>query len=255
MMSVATSASPAASGGNRSQQVSSAIVQRIVSRGLRAGDSLGTELSLLEDFAVSRPTLRESIRRLEAQGIVSVKPGPGGGVLVGHPDTQQLAQAFSIFLFLNEVPFSMVLRARELIEPTLAYEAATHGSDDEFDMLEESVERLRQCSDEAEFLAENRRFHALIAQAGNNAVLESFWHAISLVAAGEQQGTRFSSRNRARVAEAHADIVDACRRRDPDGAARLMAGHIGELAPLVRAQDSAADTLTPMRLRSLGIEN
>ena len=219
---------------NKSGQIAEAVMNRILELGLKPGELLGTEADLLNDHDVSRPTLRESLRILEAQGVIGLRPGPGGGVFVGRPSINTLAHALSVFLYLQGVPFGMVLKAREVIEPALAYEAAVHGTGAEFDELALSIERMRGTSGHKDFVQENRIFHELIARASRNKVLESFWAAISLLASGELHGISYSFGNRLHVIEAHEEILRACRNREPIIAASRMAAHVGELEHLVQ---------------------
>jgi DNA-binding FadR family transcriptional regulator len=219
---------------NKSEQISAALIERILEGGLKPGDALGTEANLVAEYEVSRPTLRESLRMLEAQGIVSLRPGPGGGATVSRPSIDSLAHALSVFLYLQNVPFGVVLKAREIIEPALAYEAAIRGSEADFEEMARSIERMRATANQDAFLRENRLFHETIARASRNQVLESFWAAISLLASGEQHGISYSFGNRMHVIEAHEAILQACRNRDSAVAASRMAAHVGELEHLVR---------------------
>ncbi len=219
---------------NKSEQIANALMGRILELGLKPGDMLGTEAELLAEFAVSRPTLRESLRMLEAQGVVGLRPGPGGGVAVGRPSVDTLAHALSVYLYLQNVPFGSVLKAREAIEPALASEAAMNGTDAEFDELEESIRRMGATTNHEAFVQENRVFHAIIARMSRNEVLESFWAAISLLASGEGHGIAYSFGNRAHVLKAHEEILQACRSRQAAVAATRMADHVGELEHLVR---------------------
>jgi DNA-binding FadR family transcriptional regulator len=146
-----------------------------------------------------------------------------------------LAHSLSIYLRFNGVPFVTVLKARKVIEPALAAEAATQGTDEDFREMAESIERMKtQGEDQAAFIAENRVFHGIVARASGNKVLEIFWDAISLLAHGEHHGVRYTFGNRQHVIAAHQQILDACRRRDPPAAALAMAEHVGELEDLVR---------------------
>ncbi|MCC6197493.1 MAG: FadR family transcriptional regulator [Burkholderiales bacterium] len=227
---------PAATYLSKAQQVAQDLLKRIVESGVQPGQSFGTEAELLARYEVSRPTLRESIRILEAQGVLQQKPGPGGGLIVMRPSLDLLAQALSIFLRFNDVPFVTVLQAREVIEPALAAEAATGGTEDDFREMAASIARMQAVSDadQAAFIAENRIFHAIVARASGNKVLETFWGTISLLASGEHHGIRYTFGNRRHVIAAHQQILDACLRRNPQAAARAMAAHVGELEHLVR---------------------
>ena len=220
---------------SKAQQVAQELLSRITESEKEPGQSFATEAELLQQFDVSRPTLREGIGILEAQGVLEKRPGPGGGLVIRRPSLDVLAHSLSIFLRFNNVPFVTVLKAREVIEPALAAEAALHGTEDDFREMAESIERMKkQGEDQSAFIAENRVFHGVVARAGGNKVLETFWGTISLLAHGEHHGVRYTFGNRRHVISAHQHILDACRRRDGPAAALAMAEHVGELEHLVR---------------------
>ncbi|MDR5760560.1 FCD domain-containing protein [Caballeronia sp. LZ035] len=219
----------------KSQVIALDILHRIAESSLAPGATFATESDLLEDYAVSRPTLRESLRILESQGVLMQKPGPGGGLMVQKPTLDTFARNLSIFLRFHEVPFVDVLHAREAIEPALAAQAAAHGCKADFDALAQSIERMRSgCTSNQAFVAENRLFHGAIAHASGDTVLETFWGAISLLADGELHGVRYTEANREHVIVAHTAILDALRERDAARAAAAMSEHVGELEHLVR---------------------
>ena len=228
---------------SKAEHVAQQLLERIIAAGLKPGTSLGTEAELLSQFDVSRPTLRESIKVLESQGVLELRPGPGGGIIVAKPSIDLLAHSLSVFLRLHDVPFVTVIRALEVIEPALAYEAAVNGSEDEFAELEASIVRMKtldapntlQTNQEA-FIAENHVFHSVIARAGGNRVLEICWQAISIMATGTHHGIRYTVGNQAHVVKAHQAILDACRRRDGNAAAAAMESHVTDLENLVRTR-------------------
>jgi GntR family transcriptional regulator, transcriptional repressor for pyruvate dehydrogenase complex len=227
----------------KSQLIALDLLARIADSKIEPGQTFATEAELLEQFDVSRPTLRESIRILESQGVLGQRPGPGGGLVVRRPTLDMLARSLSIYLRFNGVPFSAVLRAREVIEPALAAQAARNGSDGDFDAMMQSIGRMKSGSaTQEDFVAENRVFHGIVARASGDSVLETFWGTISLLAHGEHHGVRYTPGNRQHVIAAHEQILAACRSRDPAAAAAAMADHVGELEHLVRDHYmSAAD--------------
>jgi DNA-binding FadR family transcriptional regulator len=222
---------------SKAQQVAQELLARIAESNVEPGQTFATEAELLQQFDVSRPTLREGVRILEAQGLLEQRPGPGGGLVIRRPSLDMLAHSLSIYLRFNDVPFVTVLKAREVVEPALAAEAALQGTDEDFRKMAESIERMKALGeDQAAFVAENRVFHGIVARASGNKVLETFWGAISLLAHGEHHGVRYTFGNRQHVIAAHEQILDACRRRDSRAAARAMAEHVGELEDLVRGR-------------------
>jgi GntR family transcriptional regulator, transcriptional repressor for pyruvate dehydrogenase complex len=219
----------------KSQMVAQELLAKIADSDLEPGQTFATEAELLEQFDVSRPTLREGVRILEAQGVLEQRPGPGGGLVVRRPSLDMLTEYLSIYLRFNSVPFLAVLKAREVIEPALASEAAQHGSKEDFQEMADSIERMKTgCTEQVDFVNENRTFHSIIARASGNKVLETFWGTISLLAHGEHHGVRYTFGNRQHVIAAHEQILDACRRRDSAAAAADMAEHVGALEHLVR---------------------
>ena len=136
------SSRPLATYLSKAQQVAQDLLARIDDSDVQPGQSFATEAELLQQFDVSRPTLREGIRILEAQGVLEQRPGPGGGLVVRRPSLDMLAHSLSIYLRFNDVPFVAVLQAREVIEPALAAEAAERGTDEDFREMAESIERM-----------------------------------------------------------------------------------------------------------------
>lgn len=219
---------------SKAEHVAQQLLDKIIEAELAPGSSFGTEADLLQQFDVSRPTLRESLRILESQGVLELRPGPGGGIIVCKPTIDILGHVLSVFLRLHDIPLIAVLKAREVIEPALAAEAAINGTEQDFVELELSIARMEGIKDEAAFIEENRVFHSIIARASGNQVLEAFWSTISILATGEHHGVRFTVGNQKHVIEAHTAILAACRARDPKGAAAKMDVHVTALEHLVR---------------------
>jgi DNA-binding FadR family transcriptional regulator len=92
----------------------------IVAGELSEGDSLGHEPDLVERFGVSRPSLREALRILEAEGLVTVVRGVRGGVVVHEPDGRMTARTAALVLQARNVPLADVFEARSFIEPIVA---------------------------------------------------------------------------------------------------------------------------------------
>lgn len=219
---------------NKSEQVARLLLDRIIGSNLEPGSSLGTEAELLNAFRVSRPTLRESLRILESQGLLTLRPGPKGGILVARPNIESLVHTFSVLLRVNNVPFRDVLRARMAIEPALVRDAALYGTEDDFDEMQATIERLEEAGNDAAVVyRENREFHNIIARAAHNPVLEMFWSTIRVLASGEGAGLRYSKSNRTHIIDSHKRILTALRARDPDAAQAQIEDHLGELDQLL----------------------
>jgi GntR family transcriptional repressor for pyruvate dehydrogenase complex len=108
----------------RRQKIAMTIAQAIVSEISKnrypPGTKLPTERDMLERYQAGRGTLRESLRFLEMNGVITVKPGPGGGPVVAEPNSRDLASTLGLFLELNGTSFGSVLEVREVLEPAIA---------------------------------------------------------------------------------------------------------------------------------------
>ena len=99
------------------QQIADELRRLIIAGELDEGDSLGHEPDLIERFGVSRPSLREALRILEAEGLISVLRGVQGGVVVHRPDHRLTARTAALVLQTRNVSLADVFEARTIIEP------------------------------------------------------------------------------------------------------------------------------------------
>ena len=97
-------------------QLRSSIVRGV----LKDGDALPTEVELVKQFGVSRPTLREAFRILESESLIVVRRGSRGGVLVSAPETSVAARDFGLLLQMSGTTLADVYAARTIFEPAAA---------------------------------------------------------------------------------------------------------------------------------------
>ncbi len=98
------------------QQIADELRRLIVAGELSEGDSLGHEPELVERFGVSRPSLREALRILEAEGLITVVRGVLGGVVVHEPSERMTARTTALVLQARNVSVADVHDARRLLE-------------------------------------------------------------------------------------------------------------------------------------------
>lgn len=144
----------------------------IVTGQVAAGESLGREPDLVERFGVSRPSLREALRILEAEGLITVVRGVLGGVVVRAPDVSTTARTAAILLQSRHVTLGDVHDARSVIEPAAARALASAPAASRQRAtaeLRELVEEQRAVLDDPEaFGRANAAFHRrLVVLAGN----------------------------------------------------------------------------------------
>jgi DNA-binding FadR family transcriptional regulator len=209
--------------------IAQSIVDEITDRGHPPGTKLPAEKEMITRFDVGRGTLRESLRFLELNGIIMLKPGPSGGPIVMAPDAHNLAGMLGLFLQLHPTPFSAVVEAREILEPVTARLAAIRIDGDTLSTLQSTIDGMvANIDDEETFLIENERFHEAVAAASGNTLFSLLISSMHLITDGLQIGVTYPLKRRRAVLQAHATIYDSISARDPDSAEEAMRRHMAE---------------------------
>ena len=144
----------------------------IVDGQLVDGDHLPHEAELMEHFSVSRPTLREAVRVLEAERLVEVRRGSRTGARICVPGPEIVARPASLLLELSGATVADVLVASESLEPAAAGILAAEGTEEAFDELERFVdEDIPAAYAAGDFGHASARFHLLMVQLSGNATL------------------------------------------------------------------------------------
>ena len=153
-----------------------AIVDAIVSGAVQPGELLPPEGPLSEQFGVSRTVIRESVKRIEEKGLVTIARGRGTSVrptsswnildpvvlrsLIKHDDTLGVLDELSV--------------VRAQLESVMAADTAAHRSDAQLEELEEHLQRMRDSlQDEAAFKSADVAFHETVMSASGNRLAES----------------------------------------------------------------------------------
>ena len=158
--------------------IASYVRGQIVRGELKTGDSLPPETVLMEMFGVSRPTLREAFRILEAESLISVRRGARGGARVVSPEIAVAARYVGLLLQVSGTTIADVYEARTLIEPAAAGLLAARRSPQDLDDLTACVEHLdgllasdEHFKDADAWSRAAQRFHDLIVERAGNRTL------------------------------------------------------------------------------------
>lgn len=205
----------------------------LAQRRLRLGDRLPGERALAEQLGVSRPSVREAIRVLEAMGVVRTAVGSGpdsGAVIVAEPSSP-LTATLRLHLATSHLPIGDIVQTRVLLESWAAREAAGKADAEQI----AAAEQLLDAMDDVELSPE--RFHLLDAEfhvalaglAGNvlvSTIMASLREAIHgyVLAAVPNLPDWPAAANGLR--HEHRGILDAIAASDGDRAADLVAAHI-----------------------------
>lgn len=156
--------------------------KEIVEGRFKAGDSLPSESEMMAMFGISRPTLREAIRILEAMGLVVVQRGKHGGAAVRHPAITVTAANAAIYLQTKHATLLELQRARSMIEPELVRDLKGRIKLEHFAELRGILAEARASTNDLEtYVGCTTRFHMMLVGLMENRVLDliiSMIHAI-----------------------------------------------------------------------------
>ncbi len=237
--------------------VYNAIEAEILSGRLGVGDRLPSETTLAEQLGVNRSTVREGIRLLEENGLVSRSGGRRPQVALPH--FLDLASRASRALVLHAVTFRELWEASVLIEPATAEYAAARIGPEHLERLEENMAQMEVLVGRVEagepikveaFVAMDAEFHAIICEAADNRVLSLAREPVSrlFIPAGRVILPRLKTHRR--VLDAHRAIHKALAAGDAETVRAWMKRHMEDFK---RGYDRTGMALdTPLDAAALG---
>jgi GntR family transcriptional repressor for pyruvate dehydrogenase complex len=214
----------------------------ILSGRLKEGDLLPRQEHLFKEFRVSLPAVREAMRILETEGLISVRRGNVGGAVVHLPTPERTAQMISMILQSRGTTPDDVSGALLNLEPVCARMCAARP-----DRLTEVVPALRAAveaqqahfDDVANWNHNARRFHeAIVATCGNETMivvigaLEAIWSAHESYVWEEARpdndspDSPMASKTRRAALRAHEKLLAAIEDGNEERAAAVSASHL-----------------------------
>jgi len=210
-----------------SAQIAKAIRDAIVSGALDVDERLPSEAELAEQFDVSRPTIREALKRLAAQSLIRTQRGAFGGAFVRHLSyddaREQLVTTSTLLLSMNDISFDTACEARFALERACAPMTATRRKPEQLAIMRAEIARQSETglTDEA-FCASDVAFHRALVDGAQNPVL-SYQLSGSIEAMQPLMNMiTFTARSRAEIVGIHTDIMEAIEGRDAKLAMKIL---------------------------------
>ena len=223
---------------NLADDLAERIVKMIRSGGYDVGDRLPSIMAMARSFGVGHPTLREALKKLEIVGAVEIKHGSGVFVGRGHESLM-----VSNPVYQGEVSKDLMLdlvEARIPIEVSSAELAAIHGTEDQFEELEDTLLHAgRNLQNDARLNEANMSFHRGIAVASGNDVLVQVQEVLAGLFEREQRVLLGIHGSRKKDHEEHLGILSALRMRDSELAQELMRAHLEWVREVILRWDPA----------------
>ena len=205
----------------------------VIAEAASSGDRLGSKEELRRRCAVSVGTFNEAIRIAQSRGIVSVRPGPGGGLFAAAQSAMVRLGNSVLALDAADTSVAEAVRIRDALDPLLIEDALWYASPADIAELREIISDMAAAVDRYDptgFVHANWQLHARIAAVSPSPVLRSLYvnlldqiesHTLEVLPASDHPLPEYIAERQV----LHAAIIDALDDRDRDRALRLIAEH------------------------------
>jgi DNA-binding FadR family transcriptional regulator len=190
------------------------------------GDRLGTKKELSTRLGIAGATLNEAIRLLQERGLVTLRPGPKGGIFVSRPDP--LARLGRSLIPLRDQPDLVegALEVQESLQALTALNALRQRTEQDITELRRQLTLLEGAmTDDHAFAAALRQFDEAISAIGTNQILQTVYRGVlAYVEANERLDDALarSRADRRRALRLHQQLVDAIVEQDERACRRAV---------------------------------
>lgn len=201
------------------------LTEAIERAGLRRGDRLPSESELAVALGISKPTLRQALRVLELSGLVTVRRGKGGGIVVASDLVPALALSSAVAV--EESSVVDALRARRVLERAVALEALERATDADLAELERTIDLLeRHLGERPSVMRADAMFHRAMVRSCHNATIQAAMHVLARSLAPIRDAYSGGVERDGDTLDVHRRQLDALRRRDRDDLERVLDEHL-----------------------------
>lgn len=218
-----------------SEVVAQRIVADIVADDLQIGDRLPPESEMVQNYGVSRESVREGLRLLEVQGLITLRRGPGGGPVVTSVDPRNLARTSTLYFHLAGANYNELFDTWLLFEPAVVRQVTeTVDRAEKKRALAPFLPDYDPDVDRDRFISRGNGFHAVITTLSGNRILTMILQALSHIVVEHIVRDLDPLTERAEISDDHVAIAQAIIDGRATRAQRLMTEHIEHLVGYYR---------------------
>jgi GntR family transcriptional regulator, transcriptional repressor for pyruvate dehydrogenase complex len=221
-----------------SDLVAREIVLDICASGLRAGDALPPQATLLKRYKVGRSSFHEALCVLEIQGLVEIRTGARGGVVVGAPTAENLARVFALHFERAGAIFEQLTEVMLVLYPLAAAFVASRdlsGADAEL-LCESAVQGCGSVNTARRSHGTLGNFHDVLSHFARNHVWSLILDAIGIEFAENIISASGAGEFRAQAISDHKRIAAAVLAKDPQNAQSAMLEHMQHMIEFYRGR-------------------
>src|SRR3954471_24199844 len=209
--------------------------QEITGGELSPGQRLGTKEELRSRFGVALATINEAIRLLEMRGMLTARPGPGGGVFVTHASTRARLNHFVMGYKWNEAAITDHHTVRNALEPLVCREAAQYRRDSDIRVFEHMLDTMENdAQDPLTVLCHTWNLHRRIAKTCRNLPLRSIYLTMLDFLEDAVEGAAFKHFDASGTLAVHRELVNGNGSRLDTPLMDAITGWVGRADPDAR---------------------
>jgi len=219
------------------QAVQEEIKSYILQRSLRAGDPLPPEGELARQLNISRTSVREAVKSLEALGILEARPG--SGLFVRKFSFDSILDNLGYSILFDGKPLLDILEVRSHIEYGMVERVIEASTPEQIAELQEILNRMRAAAQVGHYSADDdRAFHQVLYRNVENSlaqkIVDIFWMAFHQV---QERSAIPGPTNLMETYQRHVEIVDALKARDVEQMRLVIQHHFNGVRARLRALD------------------
>ena len=202
-----------------SKKIAEQLRAAIVDGRFKVGDRLPTEDELAQRFGVSRPSVREALKRLAAQNLVRAKRGPSGGNFVIQPSYEELAESLSasatLLVGMGALDIEEIIQARRTLQGACLEQSLANATAEHIDAIEAALQRQRDpaISDET-FCQADVAFHRALVDATANGMLRFVMYTVIEALIPVTNMVVTVVRERSDIIDIHENMLQALKAQD-----------------------------------------
>ena len=214
---------------SRAQHIAAEIEAEILAGRMTAGARLGRRTDLIDRFEASPPVMNEALRILRERDLVTVRPGPNGGVMVASPPPQLRLGGIDVWHQGLTAEPEKLFEARSQLDLLLTMTAAQRATPEDIRAMEWALDDMRAAGHDAmAFLQANMRLHLAVARASRVDLLADFYESIVTLLSATMTRAAFVEDPDELLEhnlQVHANLIIAIRDQDTIALQKLLSLH------------------------------
>lgn len=211
--------------------------EEIISGEFNAGDLL-SEMYLMERSGLSRGSVRDALRVLEAQGLIETRRGRNGGSYVVESSVQTIVESLDAYIKNGKPALNMIMDTVQLLEPGLARLAAINRTAGDIVAMSAAVENMSKTDETHEFVRRNTAWHMAMAQATHNSILGAIYQPIGSALLYPRPTDFLNAKMCAETVNAARKILEAIVMGNPGLAQHRMHKHVNAYHQILKSAEA-----------------